>query len=817
MRLKSNLVKYLLTFCLAAFSGQTFAVSLNSLTGNFFDQDKVLDHVDSTYSGGRHRVVVHFTVPLQLQKKEQVFRGKSIRIPVEIHPENARDAVVEGESQLIFQPTSKVPLDQITFKDSFFGNELLILDFTRPVVIRVTPGRGKQSVIIVLEEKGFEKEGHYVVNLMATHRRPRLEEFKALKEFQGGRLYITSKEQDNETLYFLKVGDYQTREIAEKVAAKIQKYYPGAFVTGKKGVVSKIAEAVKPVTRVAKPVSKVEKGVKPRKPPRITKPVTRPKPTTPEGKRLDEMMKLARKALAKKHYQDAINFFEAILQAPNNQAYAQEAQELYGLARERNGQLAHAKAEYEKYLKLYPEGEGSERVRQRLLVLITQGEEIPEEVDKKRRKVTKLSDIPMKLFGGLSQFYRMTGSKDSDLYTFMDLSTKNRVNGWDIRTQITGSHDETISGSASAETDLSELYVDVDNRVRNFAFKIGRQRLNNSGIFGRFDGVILSRYDLSDRKYNLLFGKPVDQASDIEFNKEKTFYGVSIDAPFFEDIVDLNGYFVNQTISGITDRRAAGVETNVFYDGLSMFSLLDYDISYNDLNIFLLSGNWNKSERFTLHLTYDLRQNPFLSTENALQNSTAATISELKQSLTEAQIRLLAENSTNLSKLYNAGASFSFAKKQTLRGDFTFTSEDINQLPADGSISTSILPTTNNNYFYSLQWLSDDLFKKDDISILQLQYSDTDTAYTYRLTASSRLPMSPRFRVIPLFQLSYVNGKAGNQGGSTLRPEIRLEYRLHRNLIFELESNIDLLNNNPQVGTGNLENFFLNAGYRWIF
>lgn len=49
---------------------------------------------------------------------------------------------------------------------------------------------------------------------------------------------------------------------------------------------------------------------------------------------------------------------------------AMRAQELLGLARERNDQFAHAKAEYERYLKKYPDGDGAARVRQRLKALI---------------------------------------------------------------------------------------------------------------------------------------------------------------------------------------------------------------------------------------------------------------------------------------------------------------------------------------------------------------------------------------------------------------------------------------------------------------
>lgn len=47
-------------------------------------------------------------------------------------------------------------------------------------------------------------------------------------------------------------------------------------------------------------------------------------------------------------------------------AVKQEAQEMLGLARERAEQLAHARAEYEIYLKQYPKGAGAARVRARL-------------------------------------------------------------------------------------------------------------------------------------------------------------------------------------------------------------------------------------------------------------------------------------------------------------------------------------------------------------------------------------------------------------------------------------------------------------------
>ncbi|MEQ1524218.1 MAG: tetratricopeptide repeat protein, partial [Aestuariivirga sp.] len=72
-----------------------------------------------------------------------------------------------------------------------------------------------------------------------------------------------------------------------------------------------------------------------------------------------------KKSLAAKDYAHAVGFFTKAVTEGNASA-RQEGQELLGLARERAGQLAHAKAEYETYLKLYPKGAGAARVRQRL-------------------------------------------------------------------------------------------------------------------------------------------------------------------------------------------------------------------------------------------------------------------------------------------------------------------------------------------------------------------------------------------------------------------------------------------------------------------
>ena len=80
----------------------------------------------------------------------------------------------------------------------------------------------------------------------------------------------------------------------------------------------------------------------------------------------------ARAALKTGNFSSAIALLTKVVKLPENE-YSPEAHELMGLARQRRGQAAAARAEYETYLARYPHAEGAERVRQRLDAIITAG------------------------------------------------------------------------------------------------------------------------------------------------------------------------------------------------------------------------------------------------------------------------------------------------------------------------------------------------------------------------------------------------------------------------------------------------------------
>ena len=83
-----------------------------------------------------------------------------------------------------------------------------------------------------------------------------------------------------------------------------------------------------------------------------------------------ELMNEARRAMTTGELSRAVQLFtKVLLQMPAN-PYQPDAQEFLALARERNGQIAHAKAEYERYLDVYPDEAGHAVVEQRLAALL---------------------------------------------------------------------------------------------------------------------------------------------------------------------------------------------------------------------------------------------------------------------------------------------------------------------------------------------------------------------------------------------------------------------------------------------------------------
>jgi len=625
--------------------------------------------------------------------------------------------------------------------------------------------------------------------------------------FDTYRLYTSQLRKDGKLWYRLRLGFFPTREAALKIHKAFAKQYPGSWITK----VSKKEKEFSAKTAISFGAAIAAS--------RQSNPLSRQASiATLSNERLAQYMEEARQSMAKGDYSRAVNIYTKVLEYPDH-PFLQDAQEFLGLARERKKQYAHAKAEYEKYLMLYPKGEGADRVRQRLAGLITASEPAQQKLRGVKKSRTKSG---WQTYGSLSQYYRRDVSttdavgetvNQSELATDMDISSRLRNSDYDIRSRFTGGYDWDFLDHNDNEFRVTSLYLDATDRQRNLSGRVGRQSRSTGGVLGRFDGLLLGYQFNPVIKANIVTGYPVESINLDEIHTDKDFYGISMDFGTFAKVWDINTFLIRQQVNGILDREATGGELRYFDGDRSFLGLVDYDISYHVLNTLLFLGNWTLPDKTTFSFVLDHRKSPILTTSNALQGQTVATISELLTLFSEDEIRSLAEDRTPDSRSYTLGASRPINTKFQISGDVTMT--NLSDTPASGGIEA--IPGTGNDYFYSVQLIGNSLIKQGDLGILGLRYADTSSATTTTLTLNSRYPVNHDWRINPRLRLDLREFASDGTQQWTLAPSMRVNYRWRRQTQFEVELGGETSNHELTDDTEKMSSYYVNAGYRQDF
>ena len=457
-------------------------------------------------------------------------------------------------------------------------------------------------------------------------------------------------------------------------------------------------------------------------------------------KRAAELMSEARREMIEeRNFAKAVTLYQQVLQLPEN-SHSREALELLGLARERLQQRAQAKAVYEEYLRRYPTGEASERVRQRLMSLVTAA--LPEREKLRGGEVAEESDWDV--YGSLSQFYlRDTFRVDdaptevtaSAFSTDIDLIGLRRGESSDTRLRITAGHyHDLMTEEDPDDTRISSLYAEYNHRDIGWWAKAGRQSSNRDGALGRFDGMKLG-YALSEKiDATLVAGYPVLSSRD-PLNQDRSFTGVALDLGPFADNWELSLYGLEQTADTLVDRQAAGGELRYFSPKLMVLGLADYDTFYEELNIGMLLANWTFENELTLNATIDVRKTPTLTTQNALIGQLAPDMESLRQLYDEDTIYQLARDRTAEIRTYTIGASSPITQRLRLAGDLTM----MNTSATIASGGVIAMPESDDEYFLNMQLIGTGILNGDDITTLGLNLSDTTATKGVGLYASSRL------------------------------------------------------------------------------
>lgn len=654
--------------------------------------------------------------------------------------------------------------------------------------------------------RGALPPGLYAINLesaLSPFAKDGLPGAAALRRY---RLYTTQIESRGRRWHRLRLGFFPTRKAAGRVRETLLKYYPRSWIT-------KVRPEERDASAATALLGVAAAAVQP-SPPAAADAAT----AVPSNKRLDKLMEAARKAMSRGDYAYAIKVYTEVVEYPDYPR-ARDAQEYLGLARERNGQLAHAKAEYEKYLKLYPKGEGAARVRQRLDGLVTARAVPPQ----KLRRVTVREDQPSwDVFGSFSQYYRrdVSGTDSTGqlvnlslLASDMDVMARRRTQTYELRTRFTGGYDADFLSGGHDQTRITSLYVEANDRRRIYSGRFGRQSQSSGGVLGRFDGALLGYQVTPIARLNFVTGFPVEISSLDQISTDKKFYGTSVDVGTFANGVDVNTFFINQTVAGLTDRQAVGSELRYSHGNRSLFALLDYDVYFNALNTFFVFGNWIMPDKTSVNVTLDVRKSPILTTSNALQGQMVGSVSGLLSLYTKDEIKQLAKDRTADSRTYTVGVTRPINRMLQVSGDITMT--NLSGTPASGGVLA--IDGTGNDLFYDLQLIGLSLIKEGDLAILGVRYSDTSTARTTTFSLNTRYPVNNAWHVNPRLRVDWRTFASDNSTQWTVAPSIRLNYRFRRHYQFELEGGSDWGARDLISGTENSSGYYVSLGYRADF
>ncbi|MFA5951948.1 MAG: tetratricopeptide repeat protein [Hyphomicrobium sp.] len=548
----------------------------------------------------------------------------------------------------------------------------------------------------------------------------------------------------------------------------------------------------------------------------------------------------ARAALKKQRLNEAMKLLAKILALPETEQTA-EAQELMGLARQRSGDLAEAQAEYEDYLQHYPQGEGAERVRQRLAGVTTakgggSGQIAGESTHEKFRPRRQDDGTSMWTFSGsASQFY----IRDDSFHTLHDpslppdlsndpdehrvhqnelLSSLDLVGTWQNadakwKFRFSGSEEHSFATDEDEFVSVAALFAEANIRDWNTLIRAGRQTRNTGGVLGRFDGALVGWQASDWLGVNVVAGSPVRRRSDEPFMDDKYFAGLSFDIGRLYEGLDINVFAIEQLDRDIVDREAVGFEARYLTPSLAAFASVDYDLHFGDFNSAVVSGTWTLLDKSTLHAGAEYRKFPYLSAWNALQGQPFITLYDLLKTYSIDDVDQLAIDRTASYQSANLGLAHPINEHLQVTADVTIA--DTSGTVASGGVDAT--PTTGTEFYYSAQLIANDMAADGDMFIAGLRVADREDSNLYVVDLNTRIPITPDLRVGPRVRFGYRDGDTSDLEEYSVLPSLLVNYFVTRNINFEVEAGAYWTNTRINGVEETETELFITAGYRYDF
>ncbi|NVO06171.1 MAG: tetratricopeptide repeat protein [Rhodoferax sp.] len=700
--------------------------------------------------------------------------------------------------------------------------KLLTLRFGEKLLLQVRQGPGARSIDLVLTKPSADNpadaplpaaaevpgERHFVVVLQSLPAAQAGQMPRIPAAFQNYEVFTQNQQRAGAPEVDLVLGYFKTAQDAEAVRQRALGSFPAARL-------QRLPDA--PALATAPPAA-----------PAVPATATVQTTVGDVDGQGEQLLQKARQAFDARRFQEAVDACNQALMLPPN-PFTPAAQELIGLAWEALGQRDKARSEYQLYLRLYPEGEAAARVEQRLAALGA-----APALAKAGAKDTKDGKNRLSATGSVSQYYYGGQTKTDSLVniaTGVDQNTLTKTNqsvlvsSWDAtgryetedsisKLVMRGSHSDNLASASSLSSStqglISAAYVDYRDLKSRMDFRVGRQSAIGGSLFGLFDGVSMAMPVAENYKFDAMLGVP---ANTLVNAPQQTMAGVMLEADNLFEHWGGNLSLVEQTIEGISDRRAIGAEVRYFGEALSMYTQLDYDINFNVLNALTLQGSFQGPMDTTVTMLVDDRKAPSLQLSDALISSGKSSLSTLLQTMSLDQAQSLAL--ATAAQARQAMVSVSRALSANWQGSMDLRYSEVGALPAVGNFQAQ--PATGAQISTSFQLTGSNLYSSRDINGFNLSLISSDSMSGTQLAFNNLTGfMDNKMSLEPSIRF-YTQTDNTQTKISRISPGLRVSYKLSNHANLMAEGIYESAQTDGPSNHETSESIFFYIGYRYDF
>ncbi len=765
---------------------------------------QLLQFIDANENEGHTDVSVQFVCTAFYLGNVPLNHGKSTIIRLRLGPDCGpfqsslvpELPLVGGGGQIV----TSARLEQVVP-----GEVTLELRFARDLDFVMVPTADGKGLRIRLLGTGRKQAGGYIAESeapegYAVNLDSSMEKFDPSAVQQAaGRLgvqaYISDTEIEDQHWYRLRVGPFKSRAEAERVLKAAQTDYPRAWLA--------INDETADLTAVERASVASVAASGPTDPP------------LPDDQR-QQILRDARSAMAQRQYPQAVELLTRLLRQPEYPGRA-DAQELIGLVRERAGQLAHAKAEYQEYLRRYPDGPAAARVRSRLLNLASagQGAQSTGEFGASRAA----NGWSMAGSGSAAYQYgqdqlntganRTTTTSLNAFLLYGDLLLRDRGERYDFTARVNSGYTANMVPHTGGSQDrTSAAYLELSDRTLGWTGRVGRQSLVSEGVIGLFDGVYLG-YQVTPKLIISAAGGFPAYTGYSQVSSQQKFGTVTAEFGPYRQAWIFDTYFFDSQSAGQTERRAIGFQTRYSQSGRSAMLLADYDIAFQKLNSATLIGNLGAAQHWIIGFFADHRRSPLLQLDNALVGQSAPDLAVLETEFTPSQIRQLALDRTATSNAFTFSATHPLGDRWQFIGDLSLL--ELSGTPASGGVVATDSTGLDKNA--SLQMSGSSLMQAGDLHFFGVRYDNSPSSRSITVSWDARFVLPGAWRLGPRFSVERLEdpGLGGTQ--MLYLPEIRSDWT-GRRTIFEFIGGYQV--QQQQLLTGQTVNSEQNARHLYV-